>query len=57
MDAARFIGGDVAHKRQQAGMPGPGAEGAMRMKAQHFVDVARQCRDVNPPPFDQVLRR
>ena len=57
MDAGRFISGDVAHKRQQAGMPGARAEGAARVKAQHLVDVVGQGRNVDPAAPRQILRR
>ena len=52
-----LIARDVAHERQQTGMPGAGAERAARVKAQHLVDVGRQGGKVDPAVLGQILRR
>ena len=56
VDAGRFVARDVAHQREQTGMPGARTERAARVKAQHFIDIGRQAGQVNAAMLGEIAR-
>ena len=48
----------IAHQREQAGMPGAGAEHAIRVKAQGaFADIVRQNVEIDAADLGEIARR
>ena len=54
LNSDRHVSYGIAHQRQQAGMSHARAEGAARMKAQHFVDVGGQRCQIDATNVGEV---